>query len=179
MKKFILLMVGMMAFQGIQAQKYITRSGYIKFYSSTPVEDIEAASNQASSVLDVDSKQLVFQVLMNSFQFEKALMQEHFNENYVESEKYPKGTFTGNFTSNEDISNEGQHPIVVKGKLNIHGVDHMVSQTMTLTKKAGEYFLQGKVVVSPAMFKINIPSAVQDKIGKDIEVTIKAKYQQR
>jgi polyisoprenoid-binding protein YceI len=177
MKKIILLLIGVMALQTANAQKYITRSGYIKFFSTTPVEDIEAASNQASSVLDTEAKQIVFQVLMNSFQFEKALMQEHFNENYVESEKYPKGTFSGSFTTDADISQDGEHSIQVKGKLNVHGVDRSIDETMTLTKKGDEYFLQGVFNVSPAMFKIDIPSAVRDKIGSEIEVTVKAKYQ--
>jgi uncharacterized protein YcsI (UPF0317 family) len=68
----------------------LTREAYVKFYGSTPLENIEAVTNQASSVIDASNGDIVFQVLLNSFTFEKALMQEHFNENYVESETYPK-----------------------------------------------------------------------------------------
>jgi hypothetical protein len=72
------------------AQKYMTRNGYIGFFSHTAMEDIKADNNQVASVLDITTGGIVFQVLIKSFHFEKALMEEHFNENYLESEKFPK-----------------------------------------------------------------------------------------
>ncbi len=177
MKKIVLLGLGITMSVMSFSQTFITRNAYIKFYSTTPIEDIEAASNQASSVLDLDKKQIVFQVLMNSFQFEKALMQEHFNENYIESAKYPKGIFKGEISSTDDLTQEGVHKVKIKGNLNVHGKDKPIDTEMTLTKKEDDYLLEGVFNVSPADFDIPIPSAVENKIGKSIEVTVKSKYQ--
>ena len=83
------------AYLEVSAQRYITKNGHIKFYSETPMETIEANNHQVNSALDIATGDFVFKVLMKSFEFEKALMQEHFNENYVESDKYPNATFKG------------------------------------------------------------------------------------
>jgi hypothetical protein len=86
------------------AQKFMTKNGYIGFYSHTPVEDIKADNNQVASVLDVSTGEIAFQVLIKSFQFEKALMQEHFNENYLESDKFPRSTFSGKITNISEVN---------------------------------------------------------------------------
>ncbi len=177
MKKLALLGLGITLSVMSFSQTLITRNAYIKFYSTTPIEDIEAASNQASSVLDLEKKQIVFQVLMNSFQFEKALMQEHFNENYIESAKFPKGIFKGEIASSEDLSKDGAHKVTISGDLTVHGKKKSINTEMTLTKKGEEYLLDGKFEVSPADFEIPIPSAVENKIGKTLEITVKSKYQ--
>ncbi|MDZ7777115.1 MAG: hypothetical protein U5L09_16625 [Bacteroidales bacterium] len=90
MKKIVLLFFAFALISNIAlAQRYITKSGHIKFFSSTPVEDIEAHNRSVQMALDSKTGDVVFKVLMKAFQFEKALMQEHFNENYVESDKVP------------------------------------------------------------------------------------------
>ena len=86
------------------SQKYITKNGYIKFYSETPMETIEAHNRQVNSALDISTGDFVFKVLIKSFEFEKALMQEHFNENYMESDKFPDATFTGKITNLSSIN---------------------------------------------------------------------------
>src|SRR5690554_8148922 len=83
--------------------KYFTKQGYISFYSHTPVEDIKAENNQVLSIIDFSTTEIAVTLLMKSFAFEKALMQEHFNENYVESDKYPKANFSGKIQNLEDI----------------------------------------------------------------------------
>ena len=90
MKKIFLFGILLTFVFGSYAQKYMTRNGYIGFYSHTPIEDIQADNNQVASILDASNGELVFQVLLKSFRFEKKLMEEHFNENYVESDKYTK-----------------------------------------------------------------------------------------
>src|SRR5690554_5178701 len=104
--------------------RYITRQGFISFYSHTPVEDIEAVNNQVLSIVDLESGAVAVSMLMKSFQFEKALMQEHFNEKYVESDKYPKATFTGKIAnlSDIDLSQDGAYTARVEGEVTIHGV---------------------------------------------------------
>lgn len=161
------------------SQKYFTRSGEISFYSSTPVEDIEAHSNSASSIFDVETGAAEFSVPMKSFQFEKALMQEHFNENYVESDEYPKGTFKGKFTNieNVDFSTKGEYPVNVEGKLTIHGVTKEI--------KASGYFIiddgikgEAQFTVSPSDFDIEIPDVVRDKIAKVIKIKVSMNYKE-
>ncbi len=90
MKRIILSIIVMLLALPSDAQKYMTRNGYIGFFSHTAMEDIKADNNQVASVLDITTGGIVFQVLIKSFHFEKALMEEHFNENYLESEKFPK-----------------------------------------------------------------------------------------
>ena len=99
MKQAIAILIFITLGMSGNAQKYITKNGYIKFYSETPIETIEAHNRQVNSALDRETGDFVFKVLMRSFEFEKALMQEHFNENYVESENFPNATFKGKVTN--------------------------------------------------------------------------------
>ena len=104
--------------------RYIDRGGYASFFSSAPMEDIKAESEQVVSILDVKEGKIVATMLMRSFNFRKALMQEHFNENYVESSKYPKASFTGNVTNMDeiDLKKDGKYTLDVKGQITLHGV---------------------------------------------------------
>ena len=110
-KSLPFLFIGLISTFSLQAQKYMTKNGNIKFYSETPMETIEATNNQVNAALDTQTGDLVFKVLIKSFQFEKALMQEHFNENYMESDKMPNSTFKGKVTnlSAIDFTKEGTY----------------------------------------------------------------------
>lgn len=162
-------------------QKYVSRDAYIRFFGSTPIEDIEGVSNQGSSIVDTESGDVVFQVLMRGFTFEKALMQEHFNENYVESEQFPKATFAGKISnlSDVDFGTDGAYTVNLTGSFTIHGVSKPLTTTGTLTVKGTEILLESKFMITPEDHDIEIPSAVRDNIAKEFEVTVKAKYQQR
>jgi hypothetical protein len=104
------------------AQQVVTRNGYIGFFSKTPLEDIKAENTQAAAVVGFSKKNLLFTALMKGILFPKALMQEHFNENYVEGDKYPKGTFSGICDGNLDATTNGTYNVQVKGRLTLHGV---------------------------------------------------------
>ena len=161
------------------AQKQLTREAFVKFYSETPVENIEAKTNEASSVIDLSNGEFVCQVLMKSFLFEKALMQEHFNENYVESEKYPKAVFKGSisdWSSFPGLKKDGEMEMKISGSLTLHGVEKPLETIVTLIVKNGKISMSSKFMVSPSDFNIEIPGAVVDKISKEIEVTFKANY---
>ena len=93
MKKTLLLSIALLATLSASAQKLISRDTYVHFFSETPVEDIEASLKDGVGLINTANNEFVFQVTIQSFTFEKALMQEHFNENYMESTKYPKGLF--------------------------------------------------------------------------------------
>jgi len=160
------------------AQKYMTRNGYIGFFSSTPIEDIKADNNQVASVIDISTGEIVFQVLIKSFKFAKALMEEHFNENYLESEKFPKSTFKGKITNLAavDFSKPGQYEVIVEGDLNIHDVTNKVSVTGSIEVIPGGINANSKFNVVPEDYKIKIPAIVRENIAKIIEVTVAIRY---
>lgn len=170
-----LFAIVLMAAGQLNAQKYITKNGFIKFYSETPIETIQAENRQVNAALDAATGDLVFKVLMKSFEFEKALMQEHFNENYVESQKFPNGTFQGKVTNIRDIdfSTPGTYDALVEGDLTIHGVTQKVSEKGTFTVKSADNVRgQCKFNIRVADYDIKIPKAVMQNIAESMEVTV-------
>jgi len=158
--------------------RYFTKTGHIDFFSSTPVEDIKASNEQVTSFLDIKTGEMVFSVLIRSFQFEKALMQEHFNENYLESAKFPKASFTGNVVDPEKVSwdKSGEYPVKVKGRLTIHGVTKEVEADGTLIVETGKITGKSKFIVKPEDYEIKIPQVVRNNIAKEIQVNILMYY---
>lgn len=177
---FFALIGALLCTTDVVAQRYMTRDGTIRFYSETPVEDIEAVNNQVSTAIDLDKGEIVFSLLMKAFTFEKALMQEHFNEKYVESDKFPKATFKGKIEDAADLElNDAPQEVSIKGALTIHGVtrDITITATLALTNQKN---IVGKAVfdIAPADYDIKIPAAVRDNIAKQIQVTVNARYAQ-
>lgn len=178
MKKIIVLVLAVMSVYIVNAQKYISKNGHISFYSSTPIENIEAHNNQAASILDASSGELVFNVLIKSFEFKNALMQEHFNENYMESDKFPKATFKGKVSNVQSVnfSKDGTYNVDVTGDLTIHGVTKPVSAKGTVSIKGETVSAESKFTVQPSDYNIQIPKLVEGKIAKQIEVRVNLTY---
>jgi hypothetical protein len=153
-------------------QSYMTKNGFIGFYSKTPLEDIRAENNQVYAILDVSSHRLAFAVLLKGFLFTKELMQVHFNENYVESDKYPKATFSGVCSGEMDLSKNGTYQVVVKGDLNLHGVTKTVETTAQLEVKNDHIEGLSAFKLKPEDFNIAIPSIVRDKIASEMNVRV-------
>lgn len=174
MKSTLLFTLLLVAAMSLQAQKYFTRDGYIRFFSSTSMEDIEAENKKVTTVMDGATGKLEFSALMKSFEFEKALMEEHFNENYVESNTYPKATFKGEIVDFKKGSYASATPVKVKGKMKIHGVEKDVTIDGTAHETKDGYTLKSSFVVNPEDYDIEIPNAVRDNIAKEIEVTVEA-----
>lgn len=170
--------IGFISMSSLQAQKYFTKTGEISFYSHTLMEDIEAISKSASTVYDVESGKIQWAVLVKSFEFEKALMQEHFNENYMESSSFPKASFKGLVVNNKEVNlqKDGTYSAEIEGELLIHGIKNQVNVPAIFNVKEGiaEATCSFKVLV--ADYGIDIPSVVKDNIAKEIEITIKATY---
>lgn len=163
----------------VSAQKLFTRAGEITFHSDAPMEKIEAVNNTVTSVLDTETNKLQFAALIKAFQFEKALMQEHFNENYLESTKYPKATFTGEITDG-DVSwkqQDGVYEVTVSGELTMHGISQKVEAPATLTIKNGKVSATSTFVVAVADYGIEIPKVVAEKIAKEVEIRVKTDYE--
>jgi polyisoprenoid-binding protein YceI len=158
------------------AQGLITKTGFIGFYSKTPLEDIKAENDQAYAVLDPDSHHIAFAVLMKGFIFPKELMQEHFNENYVESDKYPKATFSGTCSGDMDLSKEGIYQVVIKGDLSLHGVTKSIETTAQIEVKKDKILATSVFKLKPEDFQISIPSLVRDKIASQISVKVQADW---
>lgn len=177
MKKLSILFAFAALSFSANAQKYLTREGYIKFFGSTPMENIEAVTSQTNSVIDAASNAIVFQVLLNSFTFEKALMQEHFNENYVESEKFPKAIFKGSILEKVDFNKPGNYKVTLKGVMSLHGVDKPIEVPASLIVEKIGIKLSSEFAMVPEDYNIAIPSAVRDKIAKKMDVTLKCSYQ--
>jgi polyisoprenoid-binding protein YceI len=158
------------------AQKNITKNARIRFYSETPMEKIEAINNQVNSALDVSTGDFVFKVLIKSFEFEKALMQEHFNENYMESGKYPNATFSGKISNFKDInfSKDGSYNATVEGNLTMHGVTKKVTEKGTIEVKGGKIVAKSTFNIKPQDYNISIPGAVVAKIAEYIQVNVDA-----
>jgi polyisoprenoid-binding protein YceI len=162
----------------VNAQKYLTKNGFTGIFSHTPMEDIKGDNNQVASVLDIATGDLVFQILIKSFHFERALMEEHFNENYMESDKYPKATFKGKIINiaSVNFTKNGTYDVTVDGDLTIHNVTNKVSVKGTLDVISGGINASAKFNVVPEDYKIEIPGVVREKINKNLEVTVSMKY---
>lgn len=161
------------------AQFYQTTSAKVRFFSSAPVEDIEAISKEGVSVLNSDNGSISFKVKMRSFNFEKALMQEHFNENYVESEKFPDASFKGKSTSAIDLESRSPQNIILKGTFTVHGVSKERELPVVITMKD-----EGKILQLESEFKvacedhdIKIPKILWENIAEVIEVSVNADFQ--
>lgn len=151
--------------------RFITRQGFISFYSHTPVEDIEAVNNQVLSIVDLHSGAVAVSLLMKSFQFEKALMQEHFNENYVESDKYPKANFEGKIKNLPEILSGDNGVAMISGDLTIHGITRPITMEGKLEVTDESVRFEGSFMVTVADYDIKIPSIVARNIAKEVKVT--------
>lgn len=174
MKKYCVLLTAFFFATTAFGQRYVTRTGKVSFFSSTSMENIEAVNNEAACAVDGKSGELAFQVPIKSFKFEKALMQEHFNENYMESDKYPRAEFKGKITNPAAVnfSKDGTYNVQVAGKMTMHGATRDVSAPGTVTVQGNSITANSKFKVRPADYGIKIPSVVAGKIAQEIEVTV-------
>lgn len=151
----------------------MTRTGFIGFYSRTSLENIDAENNQVYAIIDAGKKNMAFTALLKGFIFKKQLMQDHFNENYVESDKYPKTSFNGSYTGDLNLGADGTYTVQVKGNLTLHNVTKPIETPATLQVSAGKLTGSAHFKIKPEDFNISIPSLVRDKIEGEITVDVK------
>ena len=165
------------------AQTYMTRTGRISFNATNAKspEKIEAINNEVACIVNGKSGELVFQLPVMSFKFERELMKEHFNENYMESSKYPKSEFRGKVENLADVNfaKDGTYNVKTTGKLTIHGVTNDVTVPGTMTVKGKSLTLKTKFPVKLADYKITIPGLVADKLAKEAAVTLDSELAQK
>ncbi|HNS12212.1 MAG TPA: YceI family protein [Bacteroidia bacterium] len=183
MKKiFFLIVLVTVTTVSIGQTRVFTKNGKVSFDATSPSspEQITANNDKATSVIDLGSGAIQFAVLMKAFLFEKALMQEHFNENYVESDKFPKSDFKGQITNMKDVNLEkdGVYNVNVKGKLTLHGITKEIETTGTLTVK-DKTVVSGKseFVVQLSDFDIEVPGIVKDKLNKEARISVDLNYE--
>jgi polyisoprenoid-binding protein YceI len=159
----------------IAQELYSTSTAQVGFFSEAPIENIKADSQTGISVLNLETGEIAFQVKINTFQFEKALMQEHFNENYMESEKFPKASFKGKI-SNWDIKKNTEQEVLLKGELKMHGVSRKIEIPVKLKLKDSILLLESTFNVACEDYKIKIPKLLWKNIAEIIQVHLKANY---
>jgi len=156
------------------SQVYLTRNGTIRFFSEAPLENIEAVNRQVMSALNTETGEFVFRLPMRSFAFDKALMQEHFNDNFVESHTYPNASFQGFIMDLEkiDFGSTGEFDVLVEGELTIKDITKKLRQPGTLTIMEGKVAGSAVFIIRPEEYNIRIPGRYARNIASDIEVYV-------
>ncbi len=172
-----LLLVVMVAFSlQSNAQRFFTKGGEIFFNATSPAspEKIEAVNKSVVCVVDSKTGAIQFSVLMKGFEFHSALMQEHFNENYVESEKFPSAVFKGQISNNEIVNynKDGVYTVNVKGKLTIHGVTKDVESNGKLAVKDGKINASAEFNIVLKDYSISIPALVAEQVAKIASIKV-------
>jgi hypothetical protein len=178
MKK-ILLTLGLLSTTIVMyGQTFMTRTGKISFNATTPgsPEKIEGINNEVANIIDTKTGNIVFQLPVKSFKFERELMQEHFNENYMESDKFPKSEFKGAITNMNEVNfaKDGTYSAKVTGKLTIHGVTKDLTVPGTITVSGNTMKASTKFTIKLQDYNITIPSVVADKIAKDATIKLES-----
>jgi polyisoprenoid-binding protein YceI len=177
MKAILFFLSVTLAAATVTAQdKFYTKAGKIHFdpTSAKSPENVDAIHKSVICVLDTKTGNLQFSVLMKGFEFERALMQEHFNENYVESNKFPKAEFKGVITNNSTVNyaKDGVYPVKVSGKLTMHGETNTIETNGTVTIKSGKINTIAQFDILLADYKITIPQLVADKVAKKASIKV-------
>ena len=167
----------------VAQQRFITKTGSVNFEASVPsFEEVAAKNNSATAILDIQNGEFATLILVKGFRFKNALMEEHFNENYAESSKFPKASFKGKI-DDFDIAqlSEAKNNFKINGELTFHGITKNVSNiVLTIIKKTETTIsLTGNFKVSPSDYNIDIPSIVKNKISNDVVVTFSFELQKQ
>ncbi|HWZ22728.1 MAG TPA: YceI family protein [Cytophagaceae bacterium] len=155
-----------------QAQgKYKISESNLSFFSHASLENIEAKSKMTQGIIDFDTKSFIIKIPIKSFRFKSSLMEDHFNENYMESEKYPYALLKGTIMNNYDLTKDGKYQVSIVGDLNVHGVTQNRTIAATLDVKKGVITVTSIFNIKLVDHKIEIPTIVFQKIAEVIEVT--------
>lgn len=155
---------------------FICRNAHLSFFSSAPIEDIQAVTEKGVSALNIASNEIFFKVEIQSFQFKKNLMQEHFNEDYMESDKYPFAEFKGKLVSDPNFTKDGTYPVTVAGTLTIHNVPREYRVPGTITVRGGQVIATADFKVKLADHHIRIPRLLVKNIAEVVDVKVNAAY---
>jgi hypothetical protein len=176
MKYFIILPLLILLDSPVVAQnRYYAEKSMVTFFSDGVIENIKAVNNTVTSIFDASKMDVAFLVKVKDFQFDKKLMQVHFNEKYMETEKYPKSTFIGSITG-FNPAKEGVQHVTATGKLSIHGITKDVKIPGTLEKRGSNILLRSKFMLKLADYNITIPQIIWNNVAEDVEVELDFTY---
>jgi polyisoprenoid-binding protein YceI len=169
----VILIVG----EGFAQNLFYTKNLETSFFSEARFENIEALSKKGTSVINISTGEIAFKIPIRSFIFKNGLMQEHFNENYLESDKYPNATFTGKLMEGLDLKKDGTYNVIATGKLTVHGItkDRSIGGVIEVNK--GRILVASSFDVPVQDHNINIPNDKISNISQNIKVEVKAAYE--
>lgn len=174
MKKLIILGFVLLLSNFVVSQKLMTRTGEIKFEASMPAfEEVAATNNTVSCIFDQSNGEFATLALVKAFKFKVPLMEEHFNENYIESTKFPKATFKGkilNFNASKLSSTKIIYEL--EGDLMLHGITKKIKNKISLTLNAGKINAITNFFIKPNDYGIEIPSLVKSKVSENVKLAI-------
>lgn len=177
MKKSILIAAFLpLSLISMAQEKYFTKAGKLSFDATVAKspENIDAVNKAALCVLDSKTGDIQFSCLMKGFEFDRALMMEHFNENYVESDKFPKAVFKGIISNNAAVSytKDGTYNAKVKGQMTLHGETKEIETEGKIITKGGKIQVLANFNLAFADFKISIPQIVSDKLANTAKISV-------
>jgi len=174
-KAIILLVLTTPVVLSVYGQKYAAEQSLVSFFSDAPVEDIKAENHKAISLLNVSTGEVAISIPIKDFEFAKSLMKEHFNEKYLESDKYPKAIFQGKFI-NFNLNDSSDQTVNATGKLTIHGVTREIKVSGTFQPSPNQIVARSKFVIRLEDYKVKIPQILWNNIAEEVEVTIALTY---
>jgi len=178
MKKFkliiLIILIVIIQFSRANAQKYQTIDSKTSFFSTTAIEDIEGISKETKGILDVAANTFFFKIPIKSFEFKSGLMRDHFNENYMESEKFPAATFKGKIDGNYDLTKDGFYMVKAIGEMTIHGEAQQVVLPVKMSVIGGKTAFESSFPIKLVDYKITIPTVVFNKIAEQLDVKVSA-----
>ncbi len=174
MKKLIVFLTFIPFCQVFSQGVFLTKTGMISFFSKATIENIDAKNTKVGVVLNTETNDLQFVVNIKNFVFKDAVMQEHFNEDYLESDKYPDSQFTGKINETIDYTKDGEYKVTATGKFNLHGVEKERTEAGTIIIKDGQITLKGEFYVLLKDYSITIPRLVFQNIAENIQVKLDA-----
>ena len=175
--RHLIIVIGLFIL-GFQAngQLYMAQNGEVSFFSKTPLEDIDALNKQVGSIINADNNEVAVQMRVSSFVFPNKLMQEHFNENYLESDKFPSATFKGKIREVVDLRVPGTYVVTAVGTATIHGITNPIEIKGNIVSKGEQVSLTCQFDIKLVDYKIAIPRIVFAKIAEVIRVNSKINY---
>jgi polyisoprenoid-binding protein YceI len=180
MKRICFLMIAASLFLGSNAfsQKFKTTEGHIEIFSQTPVFTIEGMNKKVASIINFENGDIAVSTLVRSFKFHEALVEDHFNENYMDSEKYPKSSFKGKVTNykNVDLKKNGDYKVTIKGDLTIHGTTNPVEVPGIISVKNGTVSGKTEFPVSLKAYNIKVEEMYKDAIKDEIKLTVNFEF---
>ncbi len=181
MKQIIFFVAGFIAASGVFAQNvYRSTKSEVSFFAGTAIEDINGKSSEAVSAIDLADGTVAVSIPINTFHFEQSLMEEHFNENYMETEKFPKATFKGKIENASSVSWGSATPVVVRvtGTLTMHGVSQQRTFDITIHNKDNRLHATGSFPVKLVDFNIDRPKILWEKLAEEVQVQLNITYEE-